>query len=90
MKPFLTYLTLIALVLTPISAVAQEENATADDERTADYSETYRQLDLFGDVFERVRAQYVEEKADPELIENAINGMLTSLDPHSADRKSVV
>lgn len=84
MKPFLTYLTLIALVLTPISAVAQEENATADDERTADYSETYRQLDLFGDVFERVRAQYVEEKADPELIENAINGMLTSLDPHSA------
>ena len=84
MKPFLTYLTLIALVLTPISVVAQEENATADDERTADYSETYRQLDLFGDVFERVRAQYVEEKADPELIENAINGMLTSLDPHSA------
>lgn len=84
MKPFLTYLALFALALVPMTASAQEENEKATDERTADYSETYRQLDLFGDVFERVRAQYVEEKADPELIENAINGMLTSLDPHSA------
>jgi carboxyl-terminal processing protease len=47
-------------------------------------SETYRQLDLFGDVFERVRADYVEEPVDGELIDNAINGMLTSLDPHSS------
>ena len=43
----------------------------------------YEQLDLFGDVFERVRAQYVEEVDSQKLIEAAINGMLTSLDPHS-------
>ena len=46
-------------------------------------SDTFRQLKLFGDVFERVRAEYVEEMTDQELIEAAINGMLTSLDPHS-------
>jgi carboxyl-terminal processing protease len=46
-------------------------------------SETYRQLNLFGDVFERVRADYVEPTDDKELIENAINGMLSALDPHS-------
>ena len=44
---------------------------------------TYRQLDLFGDVLERVRASYVEEVSDKELIEAAIQGMLSSLDPHS-------
>jgi len=47
-------------------------------------SETYRQLNLFGDVFERVREDYVEEVDDPEIIEAAINGMLQSLDPHSS------
>ncbi|MCB1556967.1 MAG: S41 family peptidase [Alphaproteobacteria bacterium] len=46
--------------------------------------DTYRQLSLFGDVFERVREQYVDDVADKELIENAINGMLVSLDPHSS------
>jgi carboxyl-terminal processing protease len=46
-------------------------------------SDTFRQLKLFGDVFERVRAEYVEEVTDQQLIEAAINGMLTSLDPHS-------
>ena len=46
-------------------------------------SETYRQLNMFGDVFERVRAEYVEEVDDAELIEAAIQGMLNSLDPHS-------
>ncbi|WP_159715924.1 S41 family peptidase, partial [Geminicoccus flavidas] len=45
--------------------------------------EVYRQLKLFADVFERVRADYVEDVPDQKLIENAINGMLTSLDPHS-------
>ena len=48
-----------------------------------DNEEAYRQLSLFGDVFERVRNEYVEEKTDKEIIEAAINGMLTSLDPHS-------
>ncbi|MGR3802737.1 S41 family peptidase [Marinibacterium profundimaris] len=44
----------------------------------------YEQLDLFGDIFERIRAQYVEEVEPGELIEAAIDGMLTSLDPHSS------
>ena len=47
-------------------------------------AETYRLLNLFADVFERVRAEYVEAPNDRELIENAINGMLTGLDPHSS------
>jgi carboxyl-terminal processing protease len=49
----------------------------------AESSDTFRQLKLFGDVFERVRAEYVEEVTDEMLIESAINGMLTALDPHS-------
>jgi carboxyl-terminal processing protease len=47
-------------------------------------SDTYRSLDLFGEVFERVRADYVENVTDEQLIEAAINGMLTALDPHSS------
>jgi carboxyl-terminal processing protease len=47
-------------------------------------SDTYRQLNLFGDVFERVRADYVDKPDDTKLIESAVNGMLTGLDPHSS------
>jgi carboxyl-terminal processing protease len=47
-------------------------------------AETYRLLNLFSDVFERVRADYVEPVKDRDLVENAINGMLTGLDPHSS------
>ena len=47
-------------------------------------NETYKQLSLFGDVFQRVQEQYVEEVKDKELIEAAISGMLQSLDPHSS------
>ena len=61
------------LVLFPVSGHAQKNT-----------SETYRQLDLFGDVFARVRADYVNKVGDEKLIESAINGMLTSLDPHSS------
>src|SRR6201999_1170251 len=50
----------------------------------ASTSDTYRQLNLFGDVFERVRADYVEKPDDSKLIESAINGMLAGLDPHSS------
>ena len=46
--------------------------------------ETYKQLNLFGDVFQRVQEQYVEEVTDKKLIESAISGMLQSLDPHSS------
>ncbi|MFP5515341.1 MAG: S41 family peptidase [Alphaproteobacteria bacterium] len=52
--------------------------------QSSNSSDTYRQLNLFGDVFERVRAEYVEQVTDEQLIESAINGMLTSLDPHSS------
>jgi len=66
-----------ALLTTQIAGpiVAQE----ADTEATV-----YEQLDLFGDIFERIRAQYVEQVDAGELVEAAINGMLTSLDPHSS------
>ena len=47
-------------------------------------AETYRLLNLFGDVFERVRAEYVEPVNDRDAIENAIQGMLSGLDPHSS------
>ena len=53
-------------------------------------TDTYRQLNLFGDVFERVRSDYVEAPDDAKLVESAVNGMLSSLDPHSSymDAKS--
>ena len=63
----------MALLLVPVESGAQGNS-----------SETYRQLNLFGDVFERVRSDYVEKVTDEKLIETAINGMLTALDPHSS------
>ena len=72
MRRFLvSALPVVVLLLLPSSAGAAS-------------SETYRQLNLFGDVFERVRADYVDEVQDKELIESAIDGMLISLDPHSS------
>jgi carboxyl-terminal processing protease len=65
-----------ATAMTVVSQNAGVANAAGSD--------TYRQLAIFGDVFERVRAQYVEEPDDQKLVETAINGMLTSLDPHSS------
>ncbi|MEM1129042.1 MAG: S41 family peptidase [Pseudomonadota bacterium] len=66
-----------ALLSTQIAGplLAQEESRSVS---------IYEQLDLFGDIFERIRAQYVEEVNEGELIEAAIDGMLTSLDPHSS------
>ncbi|MBM3571389.1 MAG: PDZ domain-containing protein [Alphaproteobacteria bacterium] len=60
---------------------AQSQSNRAPQTNT---SETYRQLNLFGEVFERVRADYVKEATDEQMIEAAINGLLTSLDPHSS------
>jgi carboxyl-terminal processing protease len=51
--------------------------------KAAASSDTYSQLNLFGEVFERVRADYVEKTDDAKLVEGAINGMVTALDPHS-------
>ncbi len=64
------------------AAVAAALAAGAGSVEAAD-SETYRQLNLFGDVFERVRADYVEEVSDEQLVEAAVKGMLAALDPHS-------
>ena len=86
-KLFLSFLTLIALagVTIPNVAHAQEEALEAETVGTPEFSEeTYQFLNLFGDVFERIRTQYVENVDDKETIENAINGMLVSLDPHSS------
>src|SRR5579863_10775032 len=69
----------IAWLLVPPAFSAQPTPAPKQSS-----SDTYRQLDLFGEVFERVRADYVEEVTDEQLIEAAINGMLASLDPHSS------
>ncbi|MEN0077321.1 MAG: S41 family peptidase [Paracraurococcus sp.] len=63
------------VVVGPMVAAMAQDGGRAD---------TYRLLNLFGDVFERVRAEYVEPINDREAIENAINGMLTGLDPHSS------
>ena len=65
------------VVTTQVAAplLAQEAKKTTN---------VYEQLDLFGDIFERIRAQYVEEVDPADLIEAAIDGMLTSLDPHSS------
>ena len=63
------------VVVGPIVAAWAQEGGRA---------ETYRLLNLFGDVFERVRAEYVEPVNDRDAIENAIQGMLSSLDPHSS------
>ena len=66
----LTTLTLIYLAIIP--------KLFADD------GDVYKQLNLFGEVYERVRSEYVEKVSDKDLIEAAINGMLQSLDPHSS------
>jgi carboxyl-terminal processing protease len=71
----------IAAIALVAAAVAVPQTIRAQND---DASDTYRQLDLFGEVFERVRAEYVEDVTDQELVEAAIDGMLTSLDPHSS------
>ncbi len=68
---------LLLLVLL-ISTFPNNQNVEAKN------SETYRQLTLFGDVFQRVRESYVEETSEKDLVKSAINGMLTNLDPHSS------
>ena len=57
--------------------------SSAQTHATSKNKETYEYLDLFGKIFDRVRSKYVDEVTDKELIEKAIDGMLTGLDPHS-------
>ena len=72
------------LVLAVLAAGSTMVGLARSQTASAANSEIYRQLDLFGEVLERVRADYVEKPEDAKLIESAINGMLMALDPHSA------
>ena len=72
------------MVMSGLAAATTVLNVTKTYSATTPNSEIYKQLDLFGDVLERVRSDYVEKPDDTKLIETAINGMLTGLDPHSA------
>ena len=72
-----------SLLSAAVAAVLLSPSARAEEAQQS-RMETYELLNLFGDVFERVRADYVEETTDEELIEAAVNGMLSALDPHSS------
>ena len=72
------------LFLAPVLGAAAAGGLLAFTSASTDKAETFRQLELFGDVLARVQTEYVVEPEESELIENAINGMLTSLDPHSS------
>ena len=79
-----TFTASLALVVVGIIIGATAVSSRAKLSAEAGSSNIYRHLDLFGDILERVRNDYVEKPDDKKLIESAINGMLTSLDPHSA------
>ncbi|NQU62118.1 MAG: S41 family peptidase [Rhodospirillales bacterium] len=79
MRKYLTALA-VALIVSPFLSTAPAWAA----ETEKNDADTYRLLNLFGDVFERVRSDYVEKPTDEKMIEAAITGMLTALDPHSS------
>ena len=74
---------IMAFLAVPVAYTAWSQDK-ADPKAGGDKSELYQQLNLFGDVLERVRRDYVEPVEEKTLIENAINGMLSALDPHSS------
>jgi carboxyl-terminal processing protease len=82
-KTYLVFLGAAAGVVTTL-LVTQPHSLLVGSSARAAASDTYRELNLFGDVFERVRADYVEKPDDSKLVESAINGMLAGLDPHSS------
>jgi carboxyl-terminal processing protease len=83
-KNFLFFLgSLTGVGLTLLVTGPQGEHLIARAKAAAGAADTYSQLNLFGEVFERVRSDYVEKPGDTNLIEGAINGMVSSLDPHS-------
>jgi carboxyl-terminal processing protease len=81
-KTSLLFLGALAGVL--VTLMITQPHLLAGSAARAAVSDTYRELNLFGDVFERVRADYVERPEDSKLVESAINGMLAGLDPHSS------
>src|ERR1700748_2274132 len=83
-KNFLFFLgSLTGIGLTLLVTGPEGEHLIARAKAAAGAADTYSQLNLFGEVFERVRSDYVEKPGDTALIEGAINGMVSSLDPHS-------
>ena len=74
----LTVSLLCLMLVSPLSQPAQQSKAQTED------ADTYELLNLFGEVMERAKVSYVEDVSDKKLIESAINGMLSSLDPHSS------
>ena len=73
---------LVVLLAVSLPLSAQQQRSPAEQSKVD--AETYRQLDTLMDVFEKVRAEYVDQVDDRKLIEGAINGMVSSLDPHSS------
>src|SRR5260370_15562686 len=71
---------LLAAAVAAVALLSLRQDLGAASPNSTD---TYKQLNLFGEVFERVRSEYVDDVSDNSLVELAINGMLTSLDPHS-------
>jgi carboxyl-terminal processing protease len=80
----ISHLLLGAVIGAGLTVVAiQPPSALVAAAKAAASTDTYSQLNLFGDVFERIKAGYVEKPDDAKLVEGAINGMITALDPHS-------
>lgn len=74
----LTVSLLCLMLVSPLAEAAKQSKAQTED------ADTYELLNLFGEVMERAKVSYVEDVSDKKLIESAINGMLSSLDPHSS------
>src|SRR6202140_1744405 len=83
-KTSLVLLGAVAGAAVTLVAVQPSSRLLFGSSARAAQADTYRQLNLFGDIFERVRAHYVEKPDDSKLVESAINGMLAGLDPHSS------
>ena len=85
-----SYLVLGAAIGAAAATIGSQTSLLAHGSAFAAAADTYRQLNLFGDVFEKIRSDYVEKPDEGKLVEAAINGMLSSLDPHSSymDAKS--
>ena len=84
MKAKISTLALGAAIGAATISFLPQAHALFGGQAMASATDTYRQLNLFGDVFERIRSDYVEKPDEQKLIEAAINGMLSSLDPHSS------
>ena len=85
MKKYLFAFAFLAILASSVFLINEATAATSTPPKTEKKSaDTYELLNLFGEVFERVKEDYVVEVSDEQLIESALNGMLTSLDPHSS------